>query len=424
MDTTRVRRRGITVRVITAFTAITVLTAAAPARADNGDDKRRVDAELARTQATLEAATDLAQQAAGRYAQANAQLPAARNAVADARGKVAAAQVAARQADRDAAAAQVASTAATTRYAAAAARVERSRQHVREFVTRAYEGSGFMKINSILESGSPSEFVTRVGYLGQIAAAQRRALDALTVARMDAKVGANAAEAARQRADAARAAAQRALASTRDAVAAAERAATDLQNLIGQRQRALAEADQHRGEVLERYRELSAESDRIAAELRSAAGPANGAGRMVAAGPVGGGAFFLLPTSGWKSSDFGNRYDPFYKVWQLHAGVDIAAPSGQPIHAAGSGRVVHAGWSGGYGRYTCISHGSYQGDDLSTCYGHQSASFVSVGQYVARGQVIGNVGSTGASTGSHLHFEVRRNGVPVQPLSWLPSCFC
>jgi murein DD-endopeptidase MepM/ murein hydrolase activator NlpD len=132
----------------------------------------------------------------------------------------------------------------------------------------------------------------------------------------------------------------------------------------------------------------------------------------------------MMPTSGWKSSDFGMRYDPYYHVWQLHAGTDIAAPVGQAIYAAADGRVVDAGWSGGYGNYTCISHGDYQGSDLATCYGHQSAILVSAGQFVRRGQVIGRVGSTGASTGSHLHFEVRRGGDPVNPLPWLPACFC
>src|SRR3954452_16039055 len=103
----------------------------------------------------------------------------------------------------------------------------------------------------------------------------------------------------------------------------------------------------------------------------------------------------MMPVVGWKSSDFGMRYDPYYKVYQLHPGVDLAAPMGQSIFAAGDGRVVHTGWSGGYGNYTCISHGTYQGSDLATCYGHQSAILVAPGQSVRRGQLIGRVGSTG-----------------------------
>ena len=157
-----------------------------------------------------------------------------------------------------------------------------------------------------------------------------------------------------------------------------------------------------------------AAAKRIAAQLR---GQSGGVANLHS-------GHFLTPVHGWKSSDFGWRFDPYYKVWQLHAGVDLAAAGGTPIYAAGDGKVVQAGWSGGYGNYTCIYHGQYQGKGLSTCYGHQSAILVHVGQQVHRGDVIGRVGTTGASTGDHLHFEVRVNGTPVQPLDYLNGCLC
>ncbi|MGC9666846.1 peptidoglycan DD-metalloendopeptidase family protein [Planosporangium sp. 12N6] len=423
--------------------AVTLL-GAVPAGAAPSDDKSRVDADLARTGSTLEAATARAQQAVAQYNQANAQLPTAQSALADAQGRVAAAEVVARQADRDAAAAEATKAEATKGFEAAAVKVDQARAQVGEFVSQTYQGSGFLAINAILESGSPTDFLDRIGYLNEIAAAQSRALTALTVARGEAKDRENAAEAARRRADESRLQAQQALSASRAAAAAAEQAAADVQNLVTQRQQAMAVADQERSAVLASYNALKAESDRIAAELREAArqrensgGGNNGGGNSGggnsgggaspprdATPPSGGGAFFIMPTAGWKSSDFGMRYDPYYKVWQLHAGVDIAAPMGQAIYAAADGRVVRAGWNGGYGNYTCISHGNYQGRDLATCYGHQSAILVSAGQTVHRGQLIGRVGSTGASTGAHLHFEVRRDGTPENPLSWLPGCFC
>jgi murein DD-endopeptidase MepM/ murein hydrolase activator NlpD len=127
-----------------------------------------------------------------------------------------------------------------------------------------------------------------------------------------------------------------------------------------------------------------------------------------------------MPVNGWKSSDFGMRYDPYFRVWQLHAGTDFAAAGGAPIYAAASGRVVQAGWNGGYGNYTCIYHGENSGGrGIATCYAHQSAILVSPGQYVNRGRVIGRVGTTGASTGNHLHFEVRLDGTPVNPMGYL-----
>jgi murein DD-endopeptidase MepM/ murein hydrolase activator NlpD len=113
------------------------------------------------------------------------------------------------------------------------------------------------------------------------------------------------------------------------------------------------------------------------------------------------------------------RYDPFYRTWQLHAGLDLSAPSGAPIRAAAAGQVMRAGWNSGYGNYTCIYHGTYEGKGFATCYAHQSQVLVAVGQQVRQGDVIGRVGTTGASTGNHLHFEVRLDGVPVDPAPWL-----
>lgn len=122
---------------------------------------------------------------------------------------------------------------------------------------------------------------------------------------------------------------------------------------------------------------------------------------------------FARPVSGRITSRFGMRYHPVLRVTKLHTGVDIAAPSGTPIHAAGDGVVVHAGRWGGYGNCVVVAHGNGR----STLYAHCSSLAVSSGQRVRRGQTIGRVGSTGYSTGPHLHFEVRKNGAPVNPLS-------
>ncbi|NLC56226.1 MAG: peptidoglycan DD-metalloendopeptidase family protein [Armatimonadetes bacterium] len=122
---------------------------------------------------------------------------------------------------------------------------------------------------------------------------------------------------------------------------------------------------------------------------------------------------FARPVAGRITSRFGTRFHPVLRVTKLHTGVDLAAASGTPIAAAGDGVVIHAGWLGGYGNCVVIAHGNGR----STLYGHCSSLAVSEGQRVRRGQTIGRVGSTGFSTGPHLHFEVRHNGVPVNPLS-------
>jgi murein DD-endopeptidase MepM/ murein hydrolase activator NlpD len=117
----------------------------------------------------------------------------------------------------------------------------------------------------------------------------------------------------------------------------------------------------------------------------------------------------IWPVSGPITSPFGMRWG------RMHEGIDIGVGTGTPIHAAASGRVVYAGWMSGYGNLVAIDHGR----GLSTAYGHQSRIAVSLGQTVAQGQVIGYVGCTGHCFGPHLHFEVRVNGTPVDPLSYL-----
>ena len=129
---------------------------------------------------------------------------------------------------------------------------------------------------------------------------------------------------------------------------------------------------------------------------------------------------FMLPVSGARiSSPFGYRIHPIFKSRIFHTGIDYAIAYGTPIRASNSGKVIFSGWYGGYGKVVIIDHGTYKGQPTSTLYAHMSKQAVAVGQYVSKGQVIGYVGSTGYSTGAHVHFEVRVNGKPQNPNSFL-----
>ncbi len=124
----------------------------------------------------------------------------------------------------------------------------------------------------------------------------------------------------------------------------------------------------------------------------------------------------IWPVRGPITSPFGMRWHPILHIWKGHTGLDIAVSTGVPIKAAESGVIINSGWIEGYGYTTIIDHG----DGVSTLYGHASKLLTRVGQEVERGQTIALVGSTGWSTGPHVHFEVRVNGTPQNPIDWLP----
>ncbi|MNR82463.1 Murein DD-endopeptidase MepM [compost metagenome] len=121
------------------------------------------------------------------------------------------------------------------------------------------------------------------------------------------------------------------------------------------------------------------------------------------------------PVSGSKTSNYGNRKHPITGEHKLHSGMDIGAATGTPVHTVKSGRVTFAGWNGGYGNYVVVDHGG----GLQTAYAHLSKINVSNGQNVGARDVVGKVGSTGQSTGPHLHFEVKKNGSFVDPAAYL-----
>jgi murein DD-endopeptidase MepM/ murein hydrolase activator NlpD len=177
------------------------------------------------------------------------------------------------------------------------------------------------------------------------------------------------------------------LASEADALAAEQ---SQLEDLIRQRQAALEAARRARAAVT---RTAGSALDRL---------PTGGSG----VSPTG----FIWPVQGVLTSGFGPRWG------RMHTGIDIAAPAGTPIHVAKAGDVIYAGWLNGYGNTVVVDHG----DGVATLYGHQSRIGSTEGQTLNQGDVLGFVGSTGHSTGNHLHFEVRLDTKPVNPRPYLP----
>ncbi len=242
------------------------------------------------------------------------------------------------------------------------------------------------------------EFVSRIGLqdqriVGQVETARRLAAEERRATERTQRLTAATVSVIASRTDEARSV-RNELASNRDTLAAARRL----------KQSALVTSRETREEYLQEVEALAAQSASLAAAIRDAQAEAGstGTGTPSASG-------FIWPVNGTVVSGFGMRWG------RLHEGIDITASSGTPIWAAASGTVIHAGWLGGYGNLVVVDHG----DGLATAYAHASAILVGVGQEVSQGETVSLVGSTGNSSGPHLHFEVRVNGVAVDPLLYL-----
>jgi len=174
-----------------------------------------------------------------------------------------------------------------------------------------------------------------------------------------------------------------------------------------QKESVLATAVNDRDTSEKAYRELLATSQRIEQMIRrnqSNNGPSGSTGAM------------MWPTEAREiTSPFSWRTHPIFGSERFHSGIDIGADYGDAVVAADGGVVIFSGWMGGYGKAVIIQHGN----NISTLYGHNSELLVSEGQRVRKGEIISRAGSTGNSTGPHLHFEVRENGSPVDPMGYL-----
>ena len=260
-------------------------------------------------------------------------------------------------------------------------------------------------VEVVLTSESLAEVLDQLDYMRDVGRQDKRIATQVREARLAMK---------RTRARTARTRKQ--VASTTAAVEARVNEQRAVRDRLVADQNALASARAGKNQVLTSVRSqeatdrkhvenLQAESAQLTARIQAA--QARSSSSQVSRPPSSAG--FVWPTSGTLTSGFGWRWG------RMHEGIDIAAPTGTPISAAASGTVIHAGWMGGYGNLVVIDHGN----GLATAYGHQSSIAVGSGTYVSQGQTIGYVGSTGHSTGPHLHFEVRVNGSPVDPLGYL-----
>ena len=273
----------------------------------------------------------------------------------------------------------------------------------------AYKAGPSAYAESILSSETFSDLVDRVAYYESALESDTQLLDGIDLLRGDLERRREQVQEKEEQIAAAKLSLEQDRATIADARSRRAHDLAEKRDVIAQKQNLLAHVRGHQDQLEAEEARLAQESARLQAILEQQASTAT-SGEL----PTGGGQL-LWPAAGPITSGYGYRIHPIFGTRLLHTGVDIGAPYGAPVVAADSGSVVYAGAMSGYGNVVMIDHGG----GISTLYGHLSAFSVSVGQSVSRGGPIASVGCTGYCTGPHLHFEVRINGAPVDPMPYL-----
>jgi len=196
----------------------------------------------------------------------------------------------------------------------------------------------------------------------------------------------------------------------------AETQAAEVTELVGARTSAKNTANKARAADADQLAALESERNSLASKLRALANKELGGGGSSAGGDRGGALSY--PVNGVVTSSYGMRFHPVLRIWKLHDGTDFGVGCGTPVRAAASGTIIQQYYNGGYGNRIILSNGVKRGQSIVTTYNHLSRFAASTGQKVSRGQTIGYSGTTGYSTGCHLHFMVIANGVTVNPMNW------
>ena len=366
-----------------------------------------IDRKVAQASEALSQASKAVLAAAASLKEVQAKLPGARQALATANAvevqatatyKSAAAQLVVAKADYVAIRIKVTSK---------EAEISQLQIKVDQFARSVYQQGPTSQWEIILQSESASDLTIRLQNIKAVSASTDLSLDELVIAKDQLAIDAAEAEAVRLEMQRIADIASQALI---DAKAAADRAAAakaEVDRLVKQEAADLKVAEDDKRRVQAEYNELRAEQIRISGLSKKAGtqGPVD----PQATGPL------SWPLSGYAAGGgVGWRVHPIYRYRSCHTGIDSGAPGGTPIRAAASGVVLSTSYSRAYGNLTLIDHGG----GVVTMYAHQSSFAVSRGQGVSNQEVIGYVGSTGFSTGNHLHFEVHLNGVPYNPMGW------
>ena len=376
------------------------LLIAAPAAADNVTRKRSVDSKISGLQDKIAAARAREQQLSRQIADVTARIRTLESEVGDVSTDLALLeQDLALQRERLARITELWRL-QTAKLGFLRSQHEQAIDRLSDRIVAIYQSGNLSTVDVLLNSSNFGELMTRLDYAQELAAQDERIAESVGEAKDRIQVQQRNTTITRKKVYAvAQAVAARTeqTRQVRDQLVAQENA---LAGTRAERRERLASVQQQKEEYLHEVNSLLAVSASLASRIQTS---------QSSSSVVRSSSGLVWPVSGPVTSGFGWRWG------RMHEGIDIAVPTGTPVVAAASGHVIVAGWMGGYGNLVVIDHGG----GLATAYGHNSSFAVGSGSTVSQGQTIAYAGSTGNSTGPHVHFEVRVNGSPVDPLGYL-----
>jgi murein DD-endopeptidase MepM/ murein hydrolase activator NlpD len=410
------------VLAVACLALVGVVVATLPTASDVvASDQAKVSKQLKETGEALDNANRKVKKAMSAWNRANDRLPGAREKLRTARQSEAEAKQTQRIAELKLQSAESALQVNLNRQGATKRRITEIQSKMDSVARGLYQQGPFAEMEVVLSAADPGDFTLRLAALNSIGQSQARIGNELATVQADLVMQGVEREALKLAAERDAMEATQAAERAEQARVAAAQAEQQIRSLVSARRAAAQRAKQHRGAVQARYQRLKIEQARI--QRAAAAAARREAARLAALKrqsqssddvPSSSGALRWPVDGGRISGHVGPRVHPIYGYNSCHTGLDIAAPSGTPVYASANGTVAVIGSGGPYGTSIMVAHG----DGLTTFYAHLSSVAVSQGEQVSTGQRIGGVGSTGWSTGPHLHYETRIHGTAYDPMGW------
>ena len=451
------RYAGVSVALACSLALVAPVSALQGADPDPNRQKRKVDTQIEQLREDLSETNSSLAAAYTALQATQARLPAAQAALTRAQGVAARAETANAMAAQELAVAQANETKAQDELASTSKQIRESRDEVAQFASQIYQEQGFGEFDMAMTSTSPQQFADRIALIGTVMDLQGQSMVALATARASQTAQEDHLSALRSDSEKAKRKAEATLAAATTARDQATAAKVALDTLAAQQATQAATVRARSITEQARLRQMQAESARLSSVIKARAAAALKAARIAAAanarakaaaaaraaaaraaaaaadradrndrpptrGPAAptppSGGPLSAPSTGRISSEYGMRFHPIQREWRLHSGRDYAAPCGTAVKAAAKGTIIESGYNSGYGNRVIIDHGVINGVHLTTTYNHLQRIRVGSGG-VSRGTVVGYEGSTGNSTGCHLHFEVYEDGSFVDPRNYL-----